>query len=72
MGKPSSGPAGLRLGVLLHTVIGVSYSIYGLYLQLGAIRAVCVYCLISAIMTFLLFIVALRHFRVRRIPATIG
>jgi uncharacterized membrane protein len=63
---------GLRLGVLLHTVIGVSYSIYGLYLQLGAIRAVCVYCFISAIMTVLLFIVALGHFRVRRIPATIG
>lgn len=63
---------GLRLGVLLHTVIGVCYSIYGLYLQLGAIRAVCVYCLISAIMTVLLFIVALGHFRVRRIPAIIG
>jgi uncharacterized membrane protein len=63
---------GLRFGVLLYTAIGVSYSVYGMYLQLSLIRAVCSYCLISAVITVLLFIAALRHFRATRIPSIIG
>ena len=63
---------GLRLGTLLYTAIGVSYSVYGMYLQLSLIRAICSYCMISAVITVLLFIAALRHFRATRIPAVIG
>jgi uncharacterized membrane protein len=61
---------GLRLGVLLYTAMGVSYSIYGMYLQLVAIQAVCIYCLISAVTTVLLLMAAGWHFRATRTPAT--
>jgi uncharacterized membrane protein len=63
---------GLRFGALLYTAMGVSYSGYFAYVQLSAIRAVCLYCLISAVLTVLLFIAALRHFRATRMPAIIG
>jgi uncharacterized membrane protein len=61
---------GLRLGALLYTAMGVSYSIYGMYLQLVAIQAVCIYCLISSVTTFLLLMAAGWHFRATRTPAT--
>ena len=48
---------------LVYTAAGVCYSGYFAYLQLVAIRAVCLYCLISAVLTVLLFIAALRHAR---------
>jgi uncharacterized membrane protein len=53
---------GLRFGALVYSAVGVAYSGYFAYLQLVAIRAVCLYCLISAVLTVLLFIAALRHF----------
>jgi len=53
---------GLRFGSLAYSAVGVAYSGYFAYLQLVAIRAVCLYCLISAVLTVLLFIAALRHF----------
>lgn len=62
---------GLRLGALLYTAIGVFYSMYGMYLQLGAIQAVCIYCLISAVMTVLLLIAASRHFKAMGPPALV-
>ena len=60
---------GLRLGARVYAALGVAYSIYGMYLQLGAIRAICIYCLISAVMTVLLLIAASWHFKATRIPA---
>jgi uncharacterized membrane protein len=63
---------GLRLGVVLYTALGVSYSIYGMYLQLALIHAVCIYCLISAVITVVLLISAFRHFRATHLPAVIG
>ena len=59
---------GLRLGALLYAALGVSYSISGSYIQLSAIRAVCVYCLISAVLTVLLLVAAGWHLRVTRVP----
>ena len=53
----------LRLVVLLYAVIGVLFSIYFFYLDLAFIRAFCIYCLISAILTVLLLIYAIAHFR---------
>jgi len=63
---------GLRLGVVLYTALGVSYSIYGMYLQLALIHAVCIYCLISAVITVVLLISAFRHFRATHLAAVIG
>ena len=54
---------GLRLGALLYAVLGIFSSIYFMYIQLAFIHAFCIYCLISALLTLLLFIAALWHFR---------
>jgi uncharacterized membrane protein len=63
---------GLRLGALVYTALGLCYSGYFAYLQLAHIRAVCLYCLISAVLTVLLFIAALRHVRATRTPGIAG
>lgn len=44
--------------VLILTTFGVLISTYLVYLQLGVIDAICLYCMISAIISLLLFIVA--------------
>jgi uncharacterized membrane protein len=54
---------GLRLGALLYAALGVSSLIYFMYIEFTFIRAFCIYCLISAILTLFLFIAALAHFR---------
>lgn len=54
---------GLRVGALLYSAMGVCSSAYYMYLQLNFIRALCVYCILSAILTVLLFIAAIWHFR---------
>ncbi len=59
---------GLRLGALLYTAIGASSSIYFIYIEFALIHAFCIYCLISAAVTFLLLIAALAHFRATRRP----
>jgi len=53
----------LRIAVLLYTVIGVCGSVGFMYLDIAFIHAFCVYCLISAILTLLLLISAIVHFR---------
>ena len=58
--------AGLRLAALIYAAIGVGFSIYFSYLQVTFIHAFCIYCLISAITTLLLFITAISHFRATR------
>ena len=64
---PSS--RGLRWGALLYAALGVSGSIYFMYIQFAFIHAFCIYCLISAVLTLVLLIAALVHFRVTRGPA---
>lgn len=59
----------LRLGALLFAAMGVSLSICFMYIQFTFIRAFCIYCLISAVLTLLLLIVALVQFRAPRQPA---
>ena len=63
---------GLRLGALLHAALGVSSSIYFMYIQLTLIHAFCIYCLISAVLTLLVLIAAFAHLRATRRPAVIG
>jgi uncharacterized membrane protein len=61
----------LRFRVILYAALGVVSSIYFMYLQLGFIREICSYCLISAVISVLLLLAALwHHFRVTRNPAT--
>ncbi len=58
-----SSRRGLRLASLLYTAIGVCGSIGFMYLDITVIRAFCIYCLISAILTVLLFLSAIAHFK---------
>jgi uncharacterized membrane protein len=66
---PSS--RGLRFAAVGYSGLGPCFSIYFLYLQIVFIHAFCIYCLISAITTFLLFIVAVSHFIQRRARTTL-
>jgi uncharacterized membrane protein len=49
---------GLRFGAVLYAAVGVSFSLYFMVLQIGYIRAFCIYCLVSALTTVLLTLVA--------------
>jgi uncharacterized membrane protein len=57
---------GLRFRAILYAGMGAATSMYFMYLQLGFIREMCSYCLISAVTTFLLLIAALWHFQATR------
>jgi uncharacterized membrane protein len=59
----------LRFRAVLYAGVGAASSLYFMYLQLGFIQALCIYCLISAVTTFLLLFAALWHFQVTRYPA---
>jgi uncharacterized membrane protein len=62
----------LRFRAVLYAGVGAASSLYFMYLQLGFIHAVCVYCLISAATTFLLLFAAIWHFRATRNPIRKG
>jgi len=49
----------LRFRAILYAALGAASSIYFMYLQLGLIREICSYCLISAATSFLLLFAAL-------------
>ena len=53
----------LRVGAVTYAALGALFSAYFMYLQLNFIHAFCVYCLVSAVTTVLLFSVALAHAR---------
>lgn len=54
---------GLRWGALVYAALGVSGSIYFMVIQFAFIHAFCIYCAISAVLTLLLLVAALVHFR---------
>jgi uncharacterized membrane protein len=56
----------LRFRAILYAALGAISSVYFLYLQLGYIREVCSYCLISAATSFLLLFATLWHFQMTR------
>ena len=60
----------LRTAAIVYAGVGVAFSIYFMYLQINFIHAFCVYCLISAVTTLLLFLTALSHAR-RANPALV-
>lgn len=57
----------LRWVALLYTAAGLGASMYFFYVQRTYIHAFCIYCLISGILTLLLFIAAVVHFRATRV-----
>ena len=59
---------GLRFAAVAYASLGTCFSIYFMYLQIAFIHAICIYCLVSAVTTLLLFIAALSHFRATRAP----
>jgi uncharacterized membrane protein len=59
---------GLRFAAVAYSTLGTCFSIYFMYLQIAFIHAFCIYCLVSAVTTLLLFIAALSHFRATRAP----
>jgi len=54
---------GLRWGAVLYAALGVAFSLYFMVLQVGFIRAFCIYCLVSAVTTVLLAVTAAWHWR---------
>jgi uncharacterized membrane protein len=56
----------LRFRAVLYAGVGAASSLYFMYLQLSFIRAVCIYCLISAVTTFFLLFAAIWHFQASR------
>jgi uncharacterized membrane protein len=61
---PSSGS--MRFRIILYAVLGAVSSAYFIYLQLAFIHALCSYCIISAVISFLLLLSALWHFQATR------
>ena len=59
---------GLRFAAVAYSILGTCFSIYFMYLQIAFIHAFCIYCIVSAVTTLLLFIAALSHFRATRGP----
>ena len=56
----------LRFRAVLYAAASAASSMYFMYLQLGFIREVCTYCLISAVTSFLLLFAAIWHFQASR------
>jgi vitamin K epoxide reductase family protein len=56
----------VRFRAVLYAALGAISSAYFIYLQIGLIAAICSYCLISAVTSFLLLFAALWHFLASR------
>ena len=54
---------GLRIGAVLYAALGALFSLYFMALQVGYIRAFCIYCLVSAVTTILLTVTAVSHLK---------
>jgi uncharacterized membrane protein len=59
---------GLRLAFFGFTLAGVIYSIYLTYIEVAILRAICPFCVISAVVMIGLFIIAL--YRLRTVTAS--
>ena len=56
----------VRGGAVLYAALGLSFSFYFIVLQIGYIRAFCIYCAVSALTTLLLTVTAALHWRATR------
>lgn len=48
----------LKKWVLLQSLVGALFSVYLIYIQLGLLHAICVYCMLSAVVSFALLPIA--------------
>jgi len=62
----------LRLAAVSVAAVGVIFSVYFMRVQFAFIHAFCIYCLISAVLTVLLLIAALAHYRASRSPIEVA
>lgn len=53
----------LTMAAVAYAALGIAFSAYFMVLQIGFIRAFCIYCLVSAVTTILLLVTAVRHAR---------
>ena len=44
----------VRAGTIIYAALGICFSVFVLYVQLNFINVLCIYCLVSAVTTFLL------------------
>ena len=63
---------GLGFAATAYSALGVCFSIYFMYLQIAFIHAFCIYCLVSAVTTLLLFVAAISHVRAARTDRVYG
>ena len=54
---------GLHLGVFGFTLAGTIYSAYLTYIEIAVLRAICPYCVISAVVMLLLFVISIIRLR---------
>lgn len=54
---------GLHLGVFAFTLAGTIYSMYLTYIEIAVLRAICPYCVISAVVMWLLFGISIIRLR---------
>lgn len=45
--------------MLIQAIFGVLFSVYLVYIQLGILKAICLYCMLSAINSFIIVLIAL-------------
>ena len=58
---------GLRFGIVLYTLIGLLCSIRLEMLQVVSIKALCIYCATSALMSLILFVLSVWHAHASRV-----
>ena len=68
----------VRAGTIIYAALGICFSVFVLYVQLNFINVLCIYCLVSAVTTFLLLVSMIWHlknscidFMARRQPAQV-
>ena len=54
---------GLHLGVFGFTLAGMIYSVYLTYIEIFVLQAICPYCMVSAVVMLLLFVISKIHLR---------
>ncbi len=54
---------GLHLGVFGFTLAGTIYSVYLTYIEIFVLQAICPYCVVSAVVMLLLFVISIMRLR---------
>ena len=52
-----------RAGEIIYAILGICFSAFVLYVQLNFVSVFCIYCLVSAVTTFLLLVSTILHLK---------